>query len=97
MFCMTLHLPIKISFGFNSENAVHSSTDSTTKFPDIRFAISPGKIVQISCKTSCSRDNFVHFENISEQLTVFSFSGHLVTVNTVLYVYRDNEPVQGRI
>ena len=94
---MTLHLPIKISFGFNSENGVHSSTESTTKFPDIRFAISPGKIVQISYKTSCSRDNFVHFENISEQLTVFSFSGHFVTVNTVVYVYRDNEPVQGRI
>ena len=35
--------------------------------------------------------------HISEQLTVFSFSGQFLTVNTVVYVYRDNEPVPGRI
>ena len=71
--------------------------DSTAKFPDIHFAISLRRIIQISCKTSGSRDNFLHFEHISEQLTVFSFSRHFLTVNTVVYVHRDNEPVQGRI
>ena len=35
--------------------------------------------------------------DISEQRTVFSFSGHFLTVNTVVYVYRDKEPAQGRI
>ena len=67
------------------------------KFLDIRFEISPRKIVQVSCKTFRSWDNFLHFEHISEQLTVFSFSDPFLTVNTVVYVYRDNEPVQGRI
>ena len=60
--------------------------DSTAKFPDIRFAISPWKVIQISGKTSGSRHNFLHFEHISEQLTVFSFSGHFLTVSTVVYV-----------
>ena len=69
--------------------------DSTAKFPDIRFAIFGRKIVPISCKTSRPGDNFLHFEHISGQLTVFLFSGHFV--DTVMYVYRDNEPVQGRI
>ena len=68
------------------------------KFSDVRFAISPRKIVKTSCKTSRSRDNFIHFAHISEQSTIFSFSGHLFfTVNTVVYVYRDNEPVQDRM
>ena len=71
--------------------------DSTAKFFEIRFAISPRRIIQISCKTSGSRGNFLHFEHISEQLTVFSFSCHFLTVNSVVYVHRDNEPVQGRI
>ena len=66
-------------------------------WPDIRFEISPRKIVQISCKTFRSRDNFLYFEHISEQLTVISFSDPFLTVNTVVYVYRDNEPVKGRI
>ena len=67
--------------------------DSTAKFSDIRFSISPGKIVQISCKISrwSSKDNFLHFEeHISEKLTVFSFSGSFLAVNTVMFVSRDN-------
>ena len=44
----------------NFENAVNFSMDSTAKFPDIRFAISPRTIVQISRKTSRSGDNFWH-------------------------------------
>ena len=71
--------------------------DSTAKFPDIRFAISGRKIVHISCKTSRPGDNFLHFEHIYGPLTVFLSSGHFVAVNTVVYVYRDNEPVQGRM
>ena len=39
------------------------------------------------------RDNFLHFE----PMTVFSFSGHFLTVNIDLYLYHDNEPVQGQI
>ena len=70
--------------------------DSTAKFYDIRFSISPGKIVQSLIKTSCSSNNFLHL-NISEQLTVFSFSGSFFTVNAVMFVYLDNEPVVGRI
>ena len=80
---------------FNFENTVNFSMDSTAKFSDIRFSISPGKIVQSLSKTSCS-SNFLHL-NISEQLTVFSFSGSFFTVNGVMFVYRDNEPVLGRI
>ena len=48
---------------FNFENTVNFSMDSTAKFPDIRFSLSPGKIVQISCETSCSRENFLHVEH----------------------------------
>ena len=65
--------------------------DSTAKFPDIHFAIYPRRIIQFSCKTPGSRDNFLHFEHNSEQLTVFSFSRHFLTVNTVVYVHRDHE------
>ena len=36
-----------------------------------------------------AKPNFLHFEHISE-LTVFSFSRHFLTVNTVVYVHRDN-------
>ena len=44
--------------------------DSMAKFPDdIRIAISPRKIVQISRKTSRSRDT-LHFNHISEQWTM---------------------------
>ena len=42
---------------FNFENTVNFSMDSKAKFPDIRFAISPREIVQISSKTSRSGDN----------------------------------------
>ena len=52
-----LHLLIKFFSVFNFENAVNFSLDTTVKFPDIRFAMSPRKIVQISRKTSRSRDN----------------------------------------
>ena len=48
---------------FNFENTVNFSMDSKAKFPDIRFSLSPGKIVQISCETSCSRENFLHVEH----------------------------------
>ena len=50
---------------FNFENTVRNM-DSSAKFSDIRFQISPGKIVQISSKTSHSRDKLLHFEHISE-------------------------------
>ena len=92
-----LLLPIKISSVFNFENTDNFSMDSTAKFPDVRFVISPRKMVQISCKISRSRDNFLHCQHVSEQLIVFSSSGHFLTVNTVVYVYCDNEPVQGWI
>ena len=51
---------------FHFENTVNFSMDSTAKFPDIHFSISPRKIVQISCKPSHSRENLLHFEYVSE-------------------------------
>ena len=76
--------------------------DSTANFSYISFSMSPRKTVQILYKTSRSRDNFSanfsHFEHISEYIwKVFSFSGSFLTVNTFMFVYRDNEPVLGRI
>ena len=58
--------------------------DSSAKF--LIFAL------QYLCKESSkfhAKPNFLHFEHISE-LTVFSFSRHFLTVNTVVYVHRDN-------
>ena len=58
--------------------------DSSAKF--LIFAL------QYLCKESSkfhAKPNFLHFEHISE-LTVFSFSCHFLTVNTVVYVHRDN-------
>ena len=56
----TLH---NFSRFFNLENTANFSLDSTAKFSDIRFSISPRKIVQISCKTFRPRENFFHFEH----------------------------------
>ena len=51
---------------FNFENTVNFSMDSTAKCSDIRFSISPGKIVQVSRETSRSIDNQSCMLKISE-------------------------------
>ena len=69
---------------FNFENTVISVWTPLLNF--LIFAL------QYLCEESSkfhAKPNFLHFEHISE-LTVFSFSRHFLTVDTVVYVHRDN-------
>ena len=71
--------------------------DSTAKLPKLPLQCVREKSSKLYAKPLAREIISCILNTFRTILTVFSFSGQFLTVNTVVYAYRDNEPVAGRI
>ena len=67
------------------KNMANFSKHPTAKIYDLRSAISPPKIIQISCRTSRSEDNLLPFLLLFKFWTVLLVSSFYLSVDIVVF------------